>query len=187
MKKDFISSLLNVSLMSALTLTGCSKIDQSNPIIRISEVIIAVPLMIVGLPLVYGAMVIQGEINYHKYYSNQDHMIGKEYELTQDVYLFHDISKNKFWLDKKYVLNNNQVDVVPSGTRLTVTYVYVYRANVEIGSHDHEVLAKFSLQGQEIYANISKLFDRSYVYSKSEENFIANPSVMIEIVKCSES
>ena len=178
MKKSFI-----LSLMLALTLMGCT----SSRIVDTLDVIIGVPLMIVGLPLVYGAMTIEGEINYHKYYSNQDYMIGKNYDLTQDAFLYHDSKEKKVWLDRKYVESRNHVDIVPSGTRLTVTYVYVYRANVEIGLHSHEVLAKFSLEGQEVCANISTLFDCAYVYSNSDENFIANPSIMIELVNCSES
>lgn len=71
---------------------GCS----SSRIAETLNVIIAVPLMIVGLPLVYGAMAIEGEINYHKYYSNQDYMIGKEYELTQDAFLYQDSKKRKY-------------------------------------------------------------------------------------------
>ena len=177
MKKSFI-----LCLISALTLMGCS----SSRIEETLDVIIGVPLMLVGLPLIYGAMAIEGEIKYHKYYSNQDYMIGKEYELTQDAFLYHDSKEKKIWLDKKYVDGHNFEGIVPTGTRLTVTYVYVYRANVEIGAHYHVVLAKFSLKGQEICANISILFDRSYVYSNPYENFIVDPSIMIELCNCSE-
>ena len=177
-KKSFI-----LCLTSALILMGCS----SSRIAETLNVIIAVPLMIVGLPLVYGAMAIEGEINYHKYYSNQDYMIGKEYELTQDAFLYQDSKEKKIWLDRKYVDSHNFENVVPAGTRLTITHVYVYRANVEIGAHYHIVLAKFSLEHKEINANISKLFDSSCAYSNSEENFIVNPSIMIELLNFSEN